>query len=110
MKLKLLLAILAVAAIAAPDLAFAQTPPTSDTAGSGAGSSLKQDIVGIFQGDLGFLVGLAISVFGLYTWLIKQASWGIILLIAGGLVTVFPDLFDNIAAGSKSAFSESTAD
>ncbi len=111
-NLKILFAVLALASVYMPELAFAQesTSESTGSEGSGAGASLKQDIVAVFQGDLGFLVGLAISVFGLYTWLIKQASWGIVLLIAGGLVTVFPDLFDNIASGSKTAFGSSISD
>lgn len=97
MKLKLVLAILAVAAVATPEMAFAAE----------AGEDLKKDILGLITGDIGFLVGLGISLFGLYMWLIQQASWGIILLVAGGLVTVFPNIFAGIQDGASTAFEES---
>lgn len=103
MKLKLFMAVLALAVVALPDLALAQS--TGGT-GTGAGSSLKADIVDVFKGDIGFLVGLGVSVFGLYMWLIKQASWGLVMLIAGGLITVFPNLFKGIQEGAQGAFGD----
>ena len=109
MKFKFFMAILALVAAYAPELAFANGQGATNPAnhsGSGAGSSLRSDIEAVFTGDIGFLVGLGISVFGLYMWLIKQASWGLVMLIAGGLITVFPSLFSSIESGSQSAFSE----
>ena len=90
--------VLALALVALPDLAEAADTTTT------AGSSLKTDIVNVFKGDIGFLVGLGVSVFGLYMWLIKQASWGLVMLIAGGLITVFPNLFKGIQEGAQGAF------
>jgi len=82
-----------------PDVAHAQN----------AGSSLLTDVTNLLTGSLGTVVGLGISLFGLWVWLAQQSSWGILILIAGAAITAFPGLYKGMTDGFKSAFSSSGA-
>jgi hypothetical protein len=87
-----------------PDVAIAQT-----SSGGGAGGSLKTDVVGILTGNLGTVVGLGVSLFGLWVWLAQQSSWGLLIVIAGAAVTAFPGLYSGMAQGFAAAFGSSGA-
>ena len=80
-----------------PDLAFADVQGT-------AGSTLKNDLIGMLKGQLGTLVGLGISLLGLYMWIVKQETWGIMVVLGGALITAFPSAFDSISSGVAGAF------
>ncbi len=69
-----------------------------------AGESLLTDVQNLLTGSLGTVVGLGISLFGLWVWLAQQSSWGILILIAGAAITAFPGLYKGMTDGFKSAF------
>ena len=96
------LALFAVVLLLAPEHAFA--------ADSNVGSSLLTDIQGILRGNLGVVVGLAISLFGLWMWLAQQSSWGLLIVIAGAALTAFPGIYGNLSQGFRSAFQTSQGD
>jgi len=85
---------------------FAMVP---DVAHAEAGTSLLTDVQNLLTGSLGTVVGLGISLFGLWVWLAQQSSWGILILIAGAAITAFPGLYKGMTDGFKSAFSSSGA-
>lgn len=82
-----------------PEMAHANT----------AGSSLLTDVTNLLTGSLGTVVGLGISLFGLWVWLAQQSSWGILILIAGAAITAFPGLYKGMTEGFQAAFSGSGA-
>ena len=92
--------LLAVVALVLPDMAFAST---------NAGSGLFSDIQSAITGNLGTVIGLGISLFGLWMWLMQQNSWGLAVLIFGAAITAFPGLYSGMATGFRNAFSESGA-
>lgn len=83
----------------APDVAHA----------NGAGQSLLADITGLLTGSMGTVVGLGISLFGLWVWLAQQSSWGLLIVIAGAAITAFPGLYKGMTDGFKAAFAGSGA-
>lgn len=88
------LALVAVFALV-PDVAMAQ-----DT-----GAGLLDDIQNLFGSNLGTVIGLGISLFGLWMWLVQQSSWGLIILIFGAALTAFPGIFGSMQSAFKGAFS-----
>lgn len=64
-----------------------------------AGEELLETVVGLVSGSMGTLIGLGIALFGLYMWLIQQASWGIMVMIGGVALTAFPGIFDWMREG-----------
>lgn len=80
---------------------FALVP---DMAHATAGQSLLTDIQNILTGQLGTVVGLGISLFGLWVWLAQQSSWGLLIVIAGAAITAFPGLYKGMTDGFKAAF------
>lgn len=97
MKKLSILAVIALVAVAftmMPDSAFAST----------AGSQLKEDLVDMLKGNIGTLAGLGISLLGLYTWIVKQETWGIMIVLGGALITAFPSAFDQVRDGVANAF------
>jgi hypothetical protein len=107
------LALVAVAAVALlPDLAMAQSGGASGTSfvtGCSAGvrggqaSGLLSDVQGLITGPFGATVGLVISLFGAYQWLVNQSNWGLVILAGGALMTVFPNVYVNLLNGLCSA-------
>lgn len=104
-KLTILL-LLVTFGLALPDLALAGSTTTSSTA---VGSTALSDVAKLVTGNIGTLIGLGIALLGLYTWLVQQSSWGIVMIIGGVAVTAFPGLFANLQAGFSSAFSGSSS-
>ena len=86
-----------------PEMANASAPA------GGAGSSTADDLQTLITGNIGTLVGLGIALLGLYTWLVQQSSWGVIMIIGGVAVTAFPGLFQSMQGGFSAAFSGSGA-
>lgn len=93
------LALLAFAVLAAVPDAMAQSS-------SNVGGSFLNDVTGIISGNLGTLLGLGISLFGLWMWLVQQSSWGLIILIAGAALTAFPGIYTSLSDGFQGAFSQ----
>ena len=106
--LAMFIAVAAVAMMLVPEVAMSADINTTGTT-STAGEGLLADVFGVFQGSVGALVGLGISLLGLWMWLMQQNSWGIVLLIAGALLTVFPDIFASFTKSAQGAFSASTS-
>lgn len=69
-----------------------------------AGQSLLTDVQNLLTGHLGTVIGLGISLFGLWVWLAQQSSWGLLIVIAGAAITAFPGLYKGMTQGFKSAF------
>jgi hypothetical protein len=86
--------------VIAPDVANAQNLGR----GGGAGGSLLTDVQNILVGQLGTVIGLGISLFGLWVWLAQQSSWGLLIVIAGAAITAFPGLYKGLTQGFKAAF------
>ena len=95
-KLLILLAISLTSVLVGTDIAMAD-----------AGGSLLTDVQNVLTGSLGTVVGLGVSLFGLWVWLAQQSAWGILTLIAGAAITAFPGLYKGLADGFKNAFSSS---
>jgi hypothetical protein len=112
MKNYTLLALVALALlwVALPDLAMAQGTPGNgfvtgceDTLQSNQASGLLSDVQGLITGPFGATVGLVISLFGAYQWLVNQSNWGLVILAGGALMTVFPNVYVNLLNGLCSA-------
>jgi hypothetical protein len=72
--------------------AFAAVEP----AGTG-GTKFRETLEGLVTGNIGLLVGLALAVFGIYTWVVKQETTAGLLLIVGGvLITIAPGVFNSL--------------
>lgn len=60
--------------------------------GEGFGGVLEGEFLS--GGGLGFIVGLAISLYGIYVWVVKQeALWGITALVGGIIITLMGDIY-----------------
>lgn len=75
-----------------------------EVAHASAGQGLLTDVQNLLTGHLGTVVGLGISLFGLWVWLAQQSSWGLLIVIAGAAITAFPGLYKGMTQGFKSAF------
>jgi type IV secretory pathway VirB2 component (pilin) len=74
-----------VAAISNP--AFAQAAAAGDLA--------LRTLTDVITGRIGLLIGLAIVILGLWTWIIKQETGtGITMIIGGVLITLAPGMFN----------------
>lgn len=93
----------AVAALftALPEVAMAQGTQASGV-GSQAGEGLIRAFDDIASGNIGLFVGILVAAFGLYVWLIRQESWGVIMIIAGVIITAFPGIFEALSDGTNS--------
>ena len=96
----MIFALLVAVSLVLPDVAHAQ---------SNVGNSLLTDIQGLISGRLGTVIGLGISLFGLWMWLAQQSSWGLLIVIAGAALTAFPGLYGSLAGAFKSAFTTTGA-
>ncbi len=97
-----LLALAAVAMALMPDVALAADPTV--------GESVGEDLVALLKGNIGTIVGLGIALLGLYTWLVQQSGWGVIMIIGGVVVTAFPGLFSSLQDGFTAAFTDASSD
>ena len=71
-----------------------------------AGQSLLLDLSGLVKGSVGTTVGLLISLYGFYRWIIDQETWGIVMILGGAIFTAFPGVFDSLHDGVVVAFSD----
>ena len=95
------LGIVATATLLMPEVAHAQ---------SGTGASLFNDVQDLVQGNLGVVIGLALSLFGLWMWLVQQATWGLIIVVGGAALTAFPGIYGSLNQGIKNAFQDAQGD
>lgn len=86
-----------------PEMAFAQSVGSAGL--QDAGGAFTASFVQTIQGNIGLLIGLGIAFFGLWTWIMSQNSWGIVMIIGGIAVTAFPGLFDGVANTLRPVFS-----
>jgi len=85
-------------------------PSFAQSSGAGqAGSNFLNTLKGLITGNLGLFLGLAITVFGIWTWVINQNTGaGITMIIGGVLLTVAPGLFSGVQSfvnGAMQTFS-----
>lgn len=106
MRLSSILSItaLALAAVLLSEPTFAQGTGAAGTAGSTAFNTFQSAITG----NIGFLIGLAIAFFGVWTWIVQQNTGaGILMIIGGVLITMVPSLFNgarNFVGGVVGSF------
>ncbi|MFZ2619721.1 MAG: hypothetical protein WAX89_02515 [Alphaproteobacteria bacterium] len=82
---------IALAALAAVVLVAPEANAAFDTAGTvTAGTELSKTIVSQLQGGWGIAIGLVMAAYGLYTWLIKQETWGVLVIFGGIFLTILP--------------------
>ena len=86
-------------ALIAPE-ALAQSGGTLTDATQNVGQSALGGVSSLLSGNIALVIGLCLGVFGLWTWLVKQETWGIILILGGVVLTAFPGIFDSITTGS----------
>jgi hypothetical protein len=67
---------------------------------------LLDDTIGLITGPFGATIGLVISLFGAYQWLVNQSNWGLVILAGGALLTVFPGIYVNLLEGLCTALPE----
>lgn len=100
------LAAIALLALVAVDPVFAQ----ADTAGAEA----KETLENVITGNIGLLLGLGITILGLWTWIICQKTGaGIVMIIGGVLLTLAPGLFNgarSMVSGVVDQFSDGNMD
>lgn len=99
-----LLAITAVVGSMLPADVWAQN------AAGNAGKETFELIKDLFTGNIGLIVGLVIAAYGLWKWLISQETWGLILVIGGVLITIFPGIFGGIQEGTVQLLDTVTED
>ena len=105
-KFSIIFGLLAVAATLVSPEAVAQVTAATTAGGDDVGADLLETIMQQMSGNLGTAFGLGIAVFGLYMWIVQQATWGIVMIIGGVAFTAFPGLF----GGIRESFEAATAD
>jgi len=71
--------------------------------GDKVGGDMLEAIIQQMSGNLGTAFGLGIAVFGLYMWIVQQATWGIVMIIGGVAFTAFPGLFGGMRESFQAA-------
>ena len=87
--------ILSIAALAVATLLLIE--PTFAQVGNAAtsGNTALKTLEGTITGNIGFLIGLAIAFFGVWTWIVNQNTGaGILMIIGGVLITMVPAIFN----------------
>jgi type IV secretory pathway VirB2 component (pilin) len=88
------IATLAFATLMFIDPAFAQAVSPAGGAAFQSGNQALQTLQGTITGNIGFLIGLAIAFFGVWTWIVNQNTGaGILMIIGGVLITMVPQIF-----------------
>lgn len=84
-----------VAAVALMALVIANPALAQGTGDVGdAGSAASQTLVSVITGNIGLLIGLGITVMGLWTWIIGQkTAAGLTMVVGGVLLTMAPGIF-----------------
>ena len=99
--------LVAVTATMLPDLAFAQAGSSVSGGGTSVGENLFNDVQELIRGNLGIVAGLGLSLFGLWMWLVQQATWGLLIVIGGAALTAFPGIYGAINTNIKNSFQSS---
>lgn len=72
-------------------------PAFASTAGgeaSRAGGDAAQTLVSVITGNIGLMIGLGVTILGLWTWIIGQKTGaGLTMVVGGVLITMAPGLF-----------------
>ena len=98
-----IMGLVAVVAATAPEAAFA-----ADSSGAtGVGEDLFSNVQDLIRGNLGVVIGLVLSLFGLWMWLVQQATWGLLIVAGGAALTAFPGIYGSISTNIDAAFSDS---
>lgn len=85
--------IFGLAAVALLALVFIDPALAQDAKGSGGRA--RETLENVITGNIGLLLGLGITILGLWTWIIGQKTGaGIIMIIGGVLLTLAPGLFN----------------
>ncbi|MBI1308527.1 MAG: hypothetical protein GC129_01535 [Proteobacteria bacterium] len=101
-------------AMAAAMLMLAAVVEPSFAAGNAAdaGNTILGTLQDSITGSIGFFIGLAITILGLWTWIVKQETGaGIVMIIGGVLITLVPGIFNgmhDLASGVLTQFGGST--
>ncbi|PZP39337.1 MAG: hypothetical protein DI585_04470 [Pseudomonas fluorescens] len=83
--------------VAFADPAFAQATGSAGGAASGAGSAATATLIGVITGNIGLLIGLGVTLLGLWTWIIGQKTGaGLTMIVGGVLITMAPGLFNGV--------------
>ncbi|NBV54661.1 MAG: hypothetical protein EBR79_03000 [Proteobacteria bacterium] len=62
---------------------------------SSSGRPMLDALQGAITGNIGFFIGLAITILGLWTWIVKQETGaGVVMIIGGVLITLVPGIFN----------------
>lgn len=107
MKMFSIMGLVAIAAATLPEVASAGAAAGGAT---DVGSNLFQNVQDLIRGNLGVVIGLLLSLFGLWMWLVQQATWGLIIVIAGAALTAFPGIYGGISQGISQAFGDTFGD
>lgn len=64
--------------------------------GEEVGADFFTTLQGMITGNVGFFIGLGITVLGIWTWVIRQQTGaGVVMIIGGVLITLAPGLFNS---------------
>ncbi len=80
-----------------------------EMANAATGDDALGDIRDVIAGNVGTLIGLGIALLGLYTWLVQQSSWGVIMIVGGVAITAFPGIFSGMQDGFATMFAATGA-
>lgn len=90
---------IAFTAAAVAFMALAVANPSFAQEAAGAGQNALETLEAAITGNIGFFIGLGITLLGLWTWIIKQETGaGVVMIIGGVLITMTPGIFN----GAKS--------
>ena len=78
---------------------FTMLAPEAVAQSTDLGGNFAETLMKTLRGNGGIFIGVAIALLGLYTWLMKQNTWGVVMIIGGVAFTAFPGLFDGVAEG-----------
>jgi type IV secretory pathway VirB2 component (pilin) len=110
MKKRTLFSVAAIALLAI----LVANPAFAATGGGDAsqvGSDFFDSLQGMITGNIGFFIGLLVTVLGIWTWVIKQQTGaGVTMILGGVLITLAPGLFNSARNFAASALETVNAD
>jgi hypothetical protein len=81
--------------------------------GYSAGSNLVSTFTDTITGNIGLFIGLLLTLWGLWTWIVKQDTGAGVTMIAGGVaLTLLPNIFNGmrgVVDGVVTQFGSDTA-
>ena len=90
-------AAVALMAVVVANPVFAQAGISGGGDAAQAGGAAVNTLVGAITGNIGLLIGLGITVAGLWTWIIGQkTAAGLTMVIGGVLITMAPGMFKGV--------------